>query len=220
MKKNNKLFFIDFDDTLFDTDRLKKYLVRIFEKNGVNKNEFQDSYNILRNEKDLKYNPYRQIDLINIDDINRENLLNDLNLLFEDSHDLVFSDSIDFLINIKKIGGKLVLISFGDESFQNIKIDSSGLTKYFDEIIITNKAKIDLIISRDDLDFYDEIFLLDDHPIFIDEALKVVNSKTIPLYKKINIIRINRGGRKYSNIETSFIHEEYSNLRDVFEKVC
>lgn len=220
MKKNNKLFFIDFDDTLFDTDRLKKYLVRIFEKNGVNKQEFQDSYNILRNEKDLKYNPYRQIDLINIDDINRENLLNDLNLLFEDSHDLVFSDSIDFLNNIKKMGGKLVLISFGDESFQNIKIDSSGLTKYFDEIIITNKAKIDLIISRDDLDFYDEIFLLDDHPIFIDEALKAVNNKTIPLYKKINIIRINRGGRKYSNIETSFIHEEYSNLRDVFEKVC
>ena len=87
------MFIVDFDDTLFDTDSLKKILAQSRQPE----------------EKELK--------------------------------ELLFSDAPAFLHYLKTTNQKLILLSFGEFSFQSKKINATGIAKFFDEIIITPDGK-------------------------------------------------------------------------------
>ena len=54
---NKNLFFIDFDDTLFNTKKFKKELIKIFLKNNINKKQFTEFYYDQNN----KHDPEKQI---------------------------------------------------------------------------------------------------------------------------------------------------------------
>lgn len=55
--------------------------------------------------------------------------------------DLLFSDAPAFLHYLSTAKQKLILLSFGELSFQNKKINATGIAKFFDEIIITPDSK-------------------------------------------------------------------------------
>jgi len=52
-----------------------------------------------------------------------------------------------FLIDIKKISNKLILLTAGKKEFQQKKINSTGLDKYFDEIVIIDGGKSQKIVD-------------------------------------------------------------------------
>ena len=55
--------------------------------------------------------------------------------------ELLFSDALSFLQYLKTIKQKLILLSFGEFSFQSKKINATGIANFFDEIIITPDSK-------------------------------------------------------------------------------
>lgn len=183
MKGTNMKIYIDFDGTLFNTDRYINDFIRIFNEYGINKSKFDNVKKTLFNDKEL-FNINAIIDyFINKYNIDYE-LKNKINLLLNNSY--VFYDVVDSLKNLINFGYELCLLSYGDYNFQKMKIYSSGLSEIFKEIIITEKDK-----SRLDLDYKNSIFI-DNNPIEIE---KLYNSGA----KKI--IRVKRDNDRYAEIQ-------------------
>ena len=55
--------------------------------------------------------------------------------------ELLFSDASSFLQYLKTVNQKLILLTFGEFSFQSRKINATGIAKFSDEIIITPDGK-------------------------------------------------------------------------------
>lgn len=131
-------------------------------------------------------NKNKNLDIIANKIINENNLtnsiINELNNLY--SKDLIFEDVIPFL---EKYYQKynLILLTLGNKKYQQKKINSLKINKYFKKIIITNKDK-----SKLNIDYTKGIFI-DNNPL---ELKKFQNSKSKYL------IRIKRNTDKYSKI--------------------
>ena len=183
--------YIDFDGTLYNTTKLNKYFINIFNK-----------YNI-----DTKYitnlmNTYKNYDIlankIIIDNNIDKSIYNDIFNLY--SNDLVFKDVIPFL---EKYHNKyeLILLTLGNKEYQEKKIKSSNLKKYFKDIIITDKDK-----SKLNIDYTNGIFI-DNNP---NELKKFYNSNAKYL------IRIKRNEDKYSKLNLNIKNiPEFNSFEDL-----
>lgn len=107
--------------------------------------------------------------------------------------ELLFSDASSFLHFLKTVNQKIILLSFGELSFQSKKINASGIAKFFDEIIITPDNK-ELALEKILKQFEDEtdVWFLNDK---IGETKKALERfpKLKPILKK----------------SPQFTHEEY-----------
>ena len=110
----------------------------------------------------------------------------------------------------------LVLISFGKTKFQREKILNSGIHKFFHEIIITDKDKIDLIKNHQKTKWADYLYFLEDHPKQLDSAKNLVIQKTesSSCLKKLFIIRVKYKQGRYSNIKTKYNFYEIKRLNE------
>lgn len=171
--------YIDFDGTLYDTTNLYNKFISIFKKYNINKEYIDkimhESYN---NDKTLDSIAKKIIKDNNLNN----NILTEINTIY--SNDLVFKDVIPFL---EKYYQKydLILLTLGNKQYQQKKINSSNLSKYFKDIIITDKDK-----SKLDIDYTNGIFI-DNNPL---ELKKFYNAKAN------TIIRIKRDTDKYSTM--------------------
>jgi len=169
--------YIDFDGTLFDSTKHYQEYKNIFKKYNIDIESYSNkeykkekNYDILTKKiiKEYNLNPsiYKEIDKIY-------------------SEKLIFKDAITFL---KKYHNKyeLILLTLGNIDYQQKKINKTNISKYFKDIIITNKDK-----SRLDIDYTNGIFI-DNNPL---ELKKFYNSKAKYL------IRIKRETDKYSKID-------------------
>jgi hypothetical protein len=86
--------------------------------------------------------------------------------------ELLFSDAFSFLHYLQTITQKSVLLSFGESSFQNKKINAAGIAELFDEIIITSDDK-ELALEKILEQFNDEkdVWFVNDK---IEETKKVI----------------------------------------------
>ena len=191
------LIFIDFDDVLFNTKLFKKELIDVFLKNGITKKDFFDSYYDypLKTKKGLqKYDPWNQIKILKEKKkFNEEKLKKDLAKLLGNLKRFIFPDSRNFLKKFKK--KELVLISYGETKFQEIKINSSNISSYFAKIIIGDKDKAELIkkfLIRQPAEKEEDIFLLEDFPLHIN-AVK----QKLP---RVEVIRLKRKEGRYSKL--------------------
>jgi predicted phosphatase len=98
--------------------------------------------------------------------------------------ELLFSDAFSFLRYLKIVKQKLILLSFGEFSFQNKKINATGITHLFDEIIITTDCK-ELALEKILKEFNCEkdIWFINDK---IEETKKILERfpKLKPILKK------------------------------------
>ena len=194
-------YYIDFDNTLFNTVEFYNDMCLIMEKFGITDlmiNEYENTID------PRLFNPLKLVDYcIKKYQINKR-VLEKVKLFFKNANNYLYNDSYDFLIKIKEKGHRLVLLTYGDYEYQNFKIINSGLIKYFDEVIITEYDKDTL-----ELDFNNSIFV-DDNPKVIRELL----SKN-----PFKVIRIKRPNNKYSKeIINNSLVEEFINLNNIFEK--
>lgn len=187
--------YIDFDGTLFNSTKLYKEFIKTFQKYNIKKENIENYFNKIY----IKEKNYDTIakKIIKENNIN-QSIYQELNNIY--SNKLIFKDTIPFL---KKYSKKyeLILLTLGTNTYQKKKINSTNISKYFKEIIITSKDK-----SKLDIDYQNGIFI-DNNPF---ELKKFHNSKAKYL------IRIKRRTDKYSkfNLDLKNI-PEFTSFNDL-----
>lgn len=180
--------YIDFDGTLFNTDKYTNDFMHIFNEYGIDNNIFDEVKKELFNNENLfnldSIMDYL-IDKYNIDIGIKEKIYK----LLDTSY--VYPEVKDCLNTLISYGYDLCMLTYGDNSFQNMKINSSNISKYFNEIIITDKDKSEL-----NIDYRNSIFI-DNNPLEIE---KFCGSKA-----KI-VIRIRRDNDRYSKYECNRVN--------------
>lgn len=183
--------YIDFDGTLFDTDKYTNDFLNIFNEYGIDKFTFVEVKKKLFNDENL-FNLNIIMDYIikkyNIDIKIRYKIENLLNSSY------LYSEVRDCLKELLNSGYELYLLTYGDMEFQNIKIKASNIDTYFKEIIITNKDKSELNLD------YKNIIFIDNNPNVIEKLY---------FLKVRNIIRIKRSSDRYT--------KEKCNVSDIIE---
>jgi len=163
---------LDFDDTIFNTHRLMREFLEIVKKFGFTEEEFFGAYQECK--KIMGYfDPKTIIELLNkakpFDKVKAEK---EIDLILSDLSNFVYSDFFDFVKDFKK--ESLILLSFGAIDFQEIKIENSGITSYFQKVIITQRDKTEdlkniLRQTQDDKGNEGEkIFFIDDKTVQVD----------------------------------------------------
>lgn len=178
----------DFDYTLFDTARLKRSIQAIFSKYGVDEELFARTLEASRGEgRDWK--PERQFEILKAEEAaNTEQIRKEMDALLKVTHKFLYKDTIPFLER-GKISHSFALVTYGEDSFQNAKIDGLGdASRYFEKIIITGNIYKDKEVS--DLAGGAPAIFLEDNPLAL-RAAKACAPHVVT-------VRMNRGEGRYA----------------------
>ena len=184
-------YYIDFDSTLYETSRLSKDMLEALASElckVANKSE-EDMFAELKamfNRENI-YNIYKLArffaEKYNVD---AKYLVNVVENVIDDGEKYVYPDSVEFLKQVKEKGNIVNVLTYvaqEDLSYQMSKLKGSGLTEYFDNIIITSSRKFNLDLK------YEEGIFFDDNPKDLI-GLAERNPKTL--------VRLRRADNKYS----------------------
>lgn len=136
------IYYVDFDRTIFNTKSFLEDLYEILEEYHIPQEVF-----IKKSSEVEEFNPYKILNLLKDDYSFSSNLFLDIDRLIEKSMVYLYYDALLFLRDVKKKGNKLILLTKGDQEFQNNKIDHTDIREIFDEVIITSEDKGNLDID-------------------------------------------------------------------------
>lgn len=184
-------YYIDFDNTLFETPKLTKALLTLLTNAILQKHtykEFEETFNECKKlfNRENFYNIYDLIEhFSHIYNLDKTEILNNLSILLSDTKEFLYSDAIPFLKKLKSEGHQLYILSNCKESlkYQSAKISGSGIADFFEAAFITSTPKYSLDLK------YNEGIFIDDKPSDL-EGLFNQHPK--------QVIRIARQGNKYS----------------------
>lgn len=188
------IYYVDFDRTIFDTKSFLEELYKILEEYHIPKEVFiKKSYDV------EEFNPYKILNLLKDEYQFTSNLFLDIDRLIEKTKAFLYYDALVFVRDVKKKGNKLILLTRGDNDFQNDKIDNTGLRNIFDKVIITNddKGNLDIdyrgIFIDDKIEELESILKRNPYKVFlIDHEYKynMVNNKNINLIHSLEEVEI------------------------------
>jgi len=141
---NNTMFIIDFDDTLFDTQRFKQARLLEVERLGVSEEEFWITYRQARNSSDglFTYSDERHAEMLSRIGYDKQEVLQMLEETSVKSiSEFVFPDTFLFLKKIKSFGEPMILLSLGNPGFQELKTKGIGVHTFFDRVFIVHDTK-------------------------------------------------------------------------------
>ena len=201
-------YYIDFDNTLYETAKLTTLMIAAIgnkigelaelEKEPIiqdakdNFNSTLDNIFTHAEKMGKKYN------------VDSEAVVNAVKNVIDNGKEIVFEDAIRFLERLKENGHKIFILTYipqTNQEYQLKKLMGSGITSYFDGIIITAQYKFLL-----DLDYT--------NGIFIDDDPRDLNG----LFEKnpIKVIRIRKPNNKRSKIDIDNKEiEEYESFDDI-----
>lgn len=201
----------DFDYTLFDSDKLKKAIKEIFVRHGVSDKLFERTREESKNgERDWK--PNIQFKLLVQNSMPQESIefiRTEFYKLLKSTQGFLYSDTLPFLKRMYK-NHQLALLSYGEDSFQNSKVDGCrNFKKYFEKIIITKNIYKDKEASE--LAGGDRAIFVEDNPVALSAAKKFA--------PQIITIRMKRGmGRHDDEISGKGVDYTVKNLHEI-EKI-
>lgn len=169
--------YIDFDGTIFDLASINNDFVNLF--NNIDKNYIKSLIKKYKNYFLVADNLIKKYNL-------EETYIDKVNNLFTNNY--IYEDAIIFLEKYYQKYNLILLTYTHSIEYQQKKINSSNINKYFKEIIITTKDKSKL----NNVDYKNGIFI-DNNP----SELKKLNNK-----KVVNIIRINHPNDTYNKEKT------------------
>lgn len=204
--------FIDFDKVLFDTTNFKKEMINICYEHGVSEKEFIKTANNFSATSKHNGPPYSMDNHIKLMEKLKAKKLPELKKALEDLmenlEEYVFSDVEKFLLSFRK--DDLFLLSYGDVSFQKQKVFSSGMNKFFKNIIISGEHKIDIISNmakENNIIGQEDLILIDDKPENLEKAENID--------RDIKTFFMKRPGGKYSGLSCEHADFEVENLDEV-----
>jgi FMN phosphatase YigB (HAD superfamily) len=210
-----KLIF-DFDHTLFSAKKLYFALKKAFKKIGVKEDLFQEAFEKSKGKtRGRVYKPTRQIEFIVRvrPEINLKKLKRTLKKVLKESPNFLYPNTIYFLKKWRR-KADLILLSYGEEKFQEQKIKSSKIKKYFKKIIITR----DIEKSKP----FKKLFPKNKKIIFVEDNPQAL-SKVKKMFKNVVTVRINRGEGKYTrqpdNSKIDFSIKNLKELEKVLNKI-
>ena len=199
-------YYIDFDNTLYNTKNLTTSMLNILANNISNKKNisFDEIYNECKAmfNKDNIYNIYKLVDFFAEKYcVNGTEIIESINQEILNGSKNVFRDVIPFLKRLKEKGNNIYMLTFcgSGMDYQLLKIKGSGISEFFDSLYITKKPKYEL-----DIDYKNGIFI-DDNP----SDLSGLCSKN-----PICLIRIRRKENKYSLQDMDNI-KEYTSFDEI-----
>ena len=194
--------YIDFDNTLYETSRLTEEMIAamsgaiLSEKKS---NNYEEILNDIKNNfNSTSGNIFEYVKQASSKhNVDKEEVLEAVDKVLLNGRKFVFPDAIVFLEKIKSMGDKIYLLTYipkSNQEYQMKKIVGSGISGFFDGIIITTENKFEL-----ELDYEKGIFIDDD-------AINLTG-----LYKKnsYKVIRIRRPNNRHYNEEV--------NIKDIKE---
>jgi hypothetical protein len=199
---------LDFDHTLFDTDRffwvdLKAAFVRF----GVSDDAWEKSYETIW--------PSGYSLAKHVEELSRLGALASaavasamqatLECTFSDLRSYLFPDVVEFLNAARRRAFDLILLSFGDPAWQSFKVQASGLTPSFTQIIYTphehgKAGMLDTLAPA-----YAELYAIDNNPADLD-AMKT----STPRLQTYLICRV----------DSSIVERADPSLRDRFREAA
>ena len=187
-------YYLDFDNTLYETSRLSNDMLNeladeISIKTKKNKIDIFDELKSMFNRENI-YNIYKLAKFFAKKyNIEESILIDKVEDIILDGKKYVYDDVISFLKELKEknhIINVLTYVAKEDLSYQLTKIKGSGLSEYFDNIIISSSLKFNL-----DLKYEEGIFFDDNPKDLLGLALK--NPKIL--------VRVRRDENKYNKQE-------------------
>lgn len=148
----------DFDDTLFDTKRLKKTIFEKLSSFDISMDVIRESYRNSLRENQGNFIFKKKV--LYLQKNHEAQISDDIFMWFKnlDFSSYVFKDSHDQLSKLSK-NHTLILLTKGSRDFQEIKIDGSNLKKFFKEIHIAEGTKEDFLYKKN---FTGEIYFIND----------------------------------------------------------
>jgi FMN phosphatase YigB (HAD superfamily) len=132
--------FIDFDGTLLNTEKSKELTFDIFIKAGFTNDEILAAYQAEC--LDYKYSIYDLIKrLYSIKKFNLPLYEARIENIHKQFPKFLFPDAVDFLKGIDRDKYEVVLLSMGDKIYQKFKVESAGITNFFDKVYFTDIQK-------------------------------------------------------------------------------
>jgi phosphoglycolate phosphatase-like HAD superfamily hydrolase len=198
-----KLIF-DFDHTLFDMSAMHEDIVKELEKQGVPRDKYFEQYLGVTRWKmfSVPSMAQRLLQVHRIDPKIVENIYHDT----ADQAELYVYDDVPATCqDLRDRGHSLYLLSWGDENWQNRKIDKSGLKPHFVETFTVPQVKADYLGGW--CDDKCNVVLIDDKPA----ELKAIQQQ----YPEFHLIRVRRANGKSSDQETPTGVFEAKTMADV-----
>lgn len=144
---------VDLDHMLLNTELLKLKMQQGLEPFGVSKQVFQETYQQIVNRHDNKYSydapTHSQVitQVLKKPELEQD-ILKSLNSAPEHTQNFLYDDVKDFLIHARGKGASIIILTRGDDAWQNKKIDAAGLRKYVDRIVIAPESKGEVLRSQ------------------------------------------------------------------------
>lgn len=201
-------YYIDFDNTLYETAKLTSLMLGsiskgISEKTGISANELFEEAKANFNSTNDNIFSFAE-SMSKKYQVNPKTIVSGVNGVIDNGQDLVFDDAKRFLERLKKNGDKAFILTFlpkTNQEYQMRKIMGSGLSKYFDGIMMTTEYK----------------FLLDinyQNGIFIDDDPRDLNG--LASKNPIRVIRMRKPNNRRSRIDMENPRiEEYVSFDDI-----
>ncbi len=137
------MFVIDFDDTLFKTEKFKQARKAALLAVGVSEAIYDITYQEARNSVDglFTYSDERHAEMLVKRRFDKQVVLEALAATTQDLKNFLDEEAESFLKILKKINEPLVLLSLGDPSFQELKVKASGVAEYFERLFMVDASK-------------------------------------------------------------------------------
>ncbi|MDD5559765.1 HAD family hydrolase [Candidatus Methylomirabilis sp.] len=171
MQNKARGILLDFDHTLFDTDRFFWVdLKSAFARFGIPDDAWEKSYEaIWPSGYSLEKHLEKLARLGTVaDSSTAQAMLEALKSAFSDLQPYLFPDVLEFLDAARYRGFELILLSFGDPAWQSYKVQASGLTPYFTQILYTAKEAGKAALCAECALEYGELYAIDNNPADLD----------------------------------------------------
>lgn len=159
---------LDFDDTIFNTQKSIKELIKVFIDKGFTEQEYLAAYKKSKKETDTFALEIILDFLSKKKSFDKEKTQKGIDLITSKSTDFIYADFFDFVKSFFKCD--LYLVSFGATDFQREKIKNSGIVPFLNKIVTINSYKIEEIEKLIKEYQNEMIFFIDDEAVEIDKV--------------------------------------------------
>lgn len=140
----------DLDYTLLDTAKFKEALAEAVTAQGVSRDRYEETYKavVRREGKVYDYDPDAHLEALK-DDFDGERAMNEarrgIAAVLAGTEKYLYPGAVELLRELRRQGAELVLMTLGNEKWQRAKVENSGLGGMFDEVLATEKKKVDTV---------------------------------------------------------------------------